>query len=90
MMIRGPWARYATTRTSHRAASRMLSASGIACGVPSSGTAACHACASPAMPKGIANRFGGTRGRRRPGRFGLRSSFTTWGIDIRPPDVAAS
>ena len=49
--IRGPWARYAPTRTSNRAASRMLSTSGTACAVPSTGTAACHAWASPAMPK---------------------------------------
>ena len=67
----------------------MLSASGIACGVPSSGTAASHACASPAMPKAKANRLGGTR---RPGnlcRFGPRSFSTIWGLDIRAPEVAA-
>jgi hypothetical protein len=89
MMIRGPWARYAPTRISHRAVSRMLSTSGIACGVPSNGTAASHACASPAMPKAMANRFGGTR---RPGnlcRFGPGSFSTIWGMDICPPEVAA-
>ena len=88
-MIRGPWARYAPTRASHRAASRTLSASGTACGVPSTGPAACHARDSPAMPRTMANRFGGTRGPANLRRPGLRSCCTIQGTDIRPPEVAA-
>src|SRR6201989_2680855 len=89
MMIRGPWARYAPTRTSHTAALRTLSTSGTACGIPSTGTAACQASASPARPKAMANRFGGTRVPRNLRRFGLWSPATIRGVGIRPPKVAA-
>jgi hypothetical protein len=41
------------------------------------------------MPKAMANRFGGTRGPRNLCRFGRWSLSTIWGIDIRPPEVAA-
>ena len=66
----------ADQRPARAAASRMLSASGTACGVPSTGTAACHAWESPAMPNAMAKRFGGTRGPANLRRLGLWSFAT--------------